>query len=68
MRPATPCCPRCSTSCDSEAATGELERLLTFQRGLLEAADEHDVEQAGQLTAASIDAATERIRQLLPES
>jgi|SRR5690625_3920675 len=53
---------------DSEAATGELERLLTFQRGLLEAADEHDVEQAGQLTAASIDAATERIRQLLPES
>lgn len=40
--------------------------LLTYQRDLLTAAREQDVERAAELTAASIEAAIERIRLGLP--
>jgi DNA-binding GntR family transcriptional regulator len=46
---------------------GDTHSLLTYQSDLLLALRERDAERAGQLTAASIDAAIERIEKALEE-
>lgn len=48
------------------AASADPGVLLRFQYALLAAAREHDPERAAELTAASIQAAIERIREGLP--
>lgn len=48
--------------------SGRTESLLTFQDQLLVAATKHDTKAAAQLTAASLDAATERISISMPEA
>lgn len=52
----------------NELEHGNAEKLLAFQAGLLQAAIDRDGPKARELTAASLDAATDRIRQALPES
>jgi len=52
----------------SELEHGNAESLLIFQARLLEAAINHDAASGRELAAASIDAATDRIRQALPEN
>lgn len=52
----------------SELEGGTPEILVAFQARLLQAAIDRDAASARELTAASIDAATDRIRQALPES
>jgi DNA-binding GntR family transcriptional regulator len=51
----------------SELEAGHAERLLAFQARLLQAAVDRDATAGRELAAASLDAATDRIRQALPE-
>lgn len=50
----------------NELESGQPDVLLTYQRGLLAAAEAHDTGAAVRHTEASIDAAIERIRGALP--
>lgn len=50
-----------------ELGYGDRDRLLTFQRDLLDAASAHDGERAAELTVTSVEAAMERIRTALPD-
>lgn len=52
----------------NELETGQPDLLLKYQRSLLDAATARDAAAATALSEASIDAATERIRQALPEA
>jgi DNA-binding GntR family transcriptional regulator len=52
----------------SELESGNPESLVAFQARLLQAAIDRDASSARELAAASIDAATDRIRQALPEN
>lgn len=53
---------------NSELERGTSQRLLAFQSQLRDAAGQHDVAAARELTGASLDAASNRIRQALPEN
>ncbi|XKH52657.1 GntR family transcriptional regulator [Citricoccus nitrophenolicus] len=52
----------------NELEHGNSDMLLTFQAQLLQAAIDRSSSTARELTAASLDAATDRIRQALPEN
>lgn len=49
-----------------ELGHGDPERLLSFQRELVDAASAHDRARASELTVGSVEAAMERIRTALP--
>src|SRR5699024_1269445 len=51
---------------DRGLGQGDPERLLSFQRELVDAAASHDHARASRLTVGSVEAAMERIRTALP--